>query len=330
MPRRIDQLPPDATTLARRLAALEREVRELRASKRASWATIGGGDTTITGARIQTAETGHRVVLDADGALKTYDDDEHQTNYVGGADNRIWNQAGWDPDGTPNGEWVALSTGNIQLGDGDAMSIDDQDQTLTGILGIAGPQSIALTSPAIHGTYANQATAILSAGLAGGQSGTVSAPAVQVIGGADIAVSGALVKLSSAFDIPSWRYVPETGHAPTYNTNWAGGSNASANYGSMQYRLDAEDNVHICGTVHCTLAAGLAAGSYTLFTLPVGWRPKKIWPAVGAHVSGTDAWKTAIRVNVDLSGSVNFNTASAIAQNDGIYFNVVVPLGNIA
>ncbi|WP_329177792.1 hypothetical protein [Streptomyces sp. NBC_01477] len=330
MPRRIDQLPPDATTLARRLAALEREVRELRASKRASWATIGGGDTTITGARIQTAETGHRVVLDADGALKTYDDDEHQTNYVGGADNRIWNQAGWDPDGTPNGEWVALSTGNIQLGDGDAMSIDDQDQTLTGILGIAGPQSIALTSPAIHGTYANQATAILSAGQTGGQSGTVSAPAVQVIGGADVAVSGALVKLTSAFDIPSWRYVPETWHAPTYNTNWAGGSAAATRYAAMQYRQDAEDNLHVCGTVHCTASGGLAAGSYTFFTLPTAYTPKKLFSGAGIHVGSGDAWKTACRVNVDSNGAVGIATTSAVALNDGFYFNFVVPLGNIA
>ncbi|MET8765870.1 hypothetical protein [Streptomyces sp. NPDC004658] len=35
MPRQLDQLPPDATSLARRVQALEREMRELRASRRA-------------------------------------------------------------------------------------------------------------------------------------------------------------------------------------------------------------------------------------------------------------------------------------------------------
>lgn len=41
MPRQLDQLPPDATSLARRMAALEREVRELRAARRMETATVG-------------------------------------------------------------------------------------------------------------------------------------------------------------------------------------------------------------------------------------------------------------------------------------------------
>ncbi|MFF1547164.1 hypothetical protein [Streptomyces sp. NPDC058291] len=41
MPRQIDQLPPDATSLARRIQALEREVKELRAARRMSAATVG-------------------------------------------------------------------------------------------------------------------------------------------------------------------------------------------------------------------------------------------------------------------------------------------------
>jgi hypothetical protein len=41
MPKQLDQLPADATSLARRLAALEREVRELRAARRMSTATVG-------------------------------------------------------------------------------------------------------------------------------------------------------------------------------------------------------------------------------------------------------------------------------------------------
>lgn len=41
MPRQVDQLPPDATSLARRVQALEREVRELRAARRMTSATVG-------------------------------------------------------------------------------------------------------------------------------------------------------------------------------------------------------------------------------------------------------------------------------------------------
>jgi hypothetical protein len=41
MPRQLDQLPPDATNLARRLAALEREVKELRAARRLGSASVG-------------------------------------------------------------------------------------------------------------------------------------------------------------------------------------------------------------------------------------------------------------------------------------------------
>jgi hypothetical protein len=41
MPRQLDQLPPDATSLARRLAALEREVREMRAARRMTAASVG-------------------------------------------------------------------------------------------------------------------------------------------------------------------------------------------------------------------------------------------------------------------------------------------------
>ena len=41
MPRQLDQLPADTTSLARRVAALERELRELRAARRMGSATVG-------------------------------------------------------------------------------------------------------------------------------------------------------------------------------------------------------------------------------------------------------------------------------------------------
>lgn len=41
MPKQLDQLPPDAASLARRVQALEREVREMRGARRMGTATVG-------------------------------------------------------------------------------------------------------------------------------------------------------------------------------------------------------------------------------------------------------------------------------------------------
>jgi len=56
MPRQIDQLPTDATSMARRLAALEREVKELRASRRLGSATAGLIRTATDGARVEISQ----------------------------------------------------------------------------------------------------------------------------------------------------------------------------------------------------------------------------------------------------------------------------------
>lgn len=67
MGRQLDQLPTDETSLARKVARLEREMRELRASRRLAAATAG---------LIQTAASGARITLDGDGpALQMYADD---------------------------------------------------------------------------------------------------------------------------------------------------------------------------------------------------------------------------------------------------------------
>ncbi|HVE28010.1 MAG TPA: hypothetical protein VNC22_21540 [Sporichthya sp.] len=67
MPRQTDQLPPDATTLAKKIQALERQVQELRAARRLSSATIG---------LIRTAPDGPRIEIDgADQTLSVYDTD---------------------------------------------------------------------------------------------------------------------------------------------------------------------------------------------------------------------------------------------------------------
>lgn len=67
MSRQLDQLPADATSLAREVATLKREMRELRAAHRLSSATVG---------LLQTATGGARIVLNqSTKSLQIYADD---------------------------------------------------------------------------------------------------------------------------------------------------------------------------------------------------------------------------------------------------------------
>lgn len=67
MPRQLDQLPSDMTSLARRVQGLERELKELRAARRLTSATIG---------LVQTAPDGSRVVLNQESkSLQVYGED---------------------------------------------------------------------------------------------------------------------------------------------------------------------------------------------------------------------------------------------------------------
>jgi hypothetical protein len=67
MPRQLDQLPSDPTTLARKVRALEEQVRELRGARRLSSATLG---------LVQTAADGERVALDQSSqSLRVYGPD---------------------------------------------------------------------------------------------------------------------------------------------------------------------------------------------------------------------------------------------------------------
>ena len=88
MPRQLDQLPADTTTLARKVAALEREVKELRAARRLTSATAG---------LIRTAASGPRIELDGSSS---------DLNVYGGSDgSTLIAQAG--PDTSGGGGWWA-------------------------------------------------------------------------------------------------------------------------------------------------------------------------------------------------------------------------------
>jgi hypothetical protein len=111
---------------------------------------------------------------------------------------------------------------------------------------------------------------------------------------------------------------------PTYEPNFAGGSSAAARYAPLSYRITAEGNLHVVGHFRSTTAR--AAGAYTAFVLPSGYIPASLYAADAIHVSSTDVWRTAMRFNVDNTGSVGFATTSAISANDGFYVNLIVPM----
>ncbi|MEV7422879.1 hypothetical protein [Streptomyces sp. NPDC091212] len=73
MPRRIEQLPPDATSLARRIAALEREVREMRAAKRAAHTAVATGGMRLVDADGNTLAEMVPDFRDGESAFITYD-----------------------------------------------------------------------------------------------------------------------------------------------------------------------------------------------------------------------------------------------------------------
>lgn len=181
---------------------------------------------------------------------------------------------------------------------------------------------------------AAQIWAILTSGTAAAVTGSATAPFFSIAdttdaSTVDMGLSGTLIKTASDRTQEVWHEPGTTGNPAYASTNFAAGSIASANYQHLHYHKDALDNLIVEGTFHATVA--LVAGAYTIFSLPSvgGFRPKKIHPCAGLHVSSADAFKAAIRVNVDLSGAVNFSTTSAIAISDGFYFSVTVPLGNI-
>jgi hypothetical protein len=71
MPRQLDQLPPDSTTLARKVAALEQQVRELRGARRMTAASVGTLRVYADDGTTLLAELGPEARGDGGGGLWT-------------------------------------------------------------------------------------------------------------------------------------------------------------------------------------------------------------------------------------------------------------------
>lgn len=139
-------------------------------------------------------------------------------------------------------------------------------------------------------------------------------------------VSGAVVKSSKDGNASEvWHTVGAAGQ-PAYGAPFAAGSTAG-NYQALQYRLDAEDNLHLEGAWHCTASVTSA----TVLTLPVGNRPTVARAVpVTSDTSAGAVSPTNCLLQFNSNGPVNLHlsTASAVGQN--FYVNVKIPLGNLA
>lgn len=138
-------------------------------------------------------------------------------------------------------------------------------------------------------------------------------------------VSGAVVKADATCTTGEvWHVVGATGQ-PAYGSNFAAGSTAGT-YQGLQYRIDGMDNLHIEGAFHATAAVTSA----TVFTLPVGWRPKVARGRVTASDTSAGAMVNVgqmLLVNANGPVALHLSTACAIGQN--FYIDATIPLGNL-
>lgn len=160
-------------------------------------------------------------------------------------------------------------------------------------------------------------------GAIGVGTGNTTAPHVSFKDGngasaVDVFLSGTVIKRDLATNRHIW-------HTPSpLGTGWAIGPN-SGTVQPLQYRFDAFDNLVLMGAVHTTSATP----AVTLFTLPSvgGYRPA-ITQRKGI-VSNASSTITQRMVEINSNGGVTFTPALAATATD-VYFDAIVPLGNIA
>jgi hypothetical protein len=115
---------------------------------------------------------------------------------------------------------------------------------------------------------------------------------------------------------------------PAYSANWAASTtfNGSASWGSLQLRLDAEDNVVTTGA----FKAGAVLPGSTICNFPVPYRPKAQWPIpVQRNNGGVLSYGMA---EIGPSGNLNLLAANGmgVAVNNEYLISGSFPLGNIS
>jgi hypothetical protein len=133
-------------------------------------------------------------------------------------------------------------------------------------------------------------------------------------------ISGAMLKADlTGINAENWQ-------TPSYSASWAGSTtfNGTTGWQSLQYRLDAQDNLHLVGCFKASAGAGT-----TVFNLPSKFRPKQQEPAI-CHRNNAGAF-SVFTLAIASSGNINILAGAngGVATSSEYLVNAVIPLGNI-
>ncbi len=236
--------------------------------------------------------------------------------------------AGFTSYGTGGG-FAQLLAGALNIGSGTGGEPDTADQaSITLDILDPGVPCLQLLGP-IGTTFTDQLLLRLIPGTPGAGTADGGATILQVLDKDQ--TSAAAVQLSGAVVRTDLEGNPYTLQTPVYATDWAAKDNNGA-FPGLQLRLDGQDNLTLKGVFHMTLAAGLAAGTYTINStaLVAPWLPAESWRLPGGdHTSSSNVWKAQVLVEVTTGGLIQITTSSAIAQGDNFYVSWDCPLGDL-
>ena len=268
---------------------------------------------TFRGTIVVGPASGQRIVIDSTaGTITMYDS--------GGNVVAVWDSTGQNftvyKSGTSQHTYARLDTsGTIAA----ALELNpDSTAYETGYI-VGSGAGILINSPRELG--AGHTSSLSVTGSVGATPGTIEMTPdsgwVTIDGGAS--VSTAMVKLVGV-SRATWQ-------TPSYNSGWSGNTtfNTRAGYQTFQYRLDAEDNVHLNGSFKCTNAAGSA----NVITLPAGYRPSATQPVfLQRNSGGTLTEGTAI---IDSGGNFGMVASGGMGRvtNDEYLVDTIFPLNTI-
>lgn len=129
-------------------------------------------------------------------------------------------------------------------------------------------------------------------------------------------VSGSVIKTDNFGSALQWQ-------TPSLGTGWAAGPSGGS-YRSLKYRLDAENNLVISGTVHTTSTTPAS----TIFTLSAGYIPKSDErPGVVSNQGGAYTARS-LEIN-HTTGAVVIDPVPTVASMD-IYVYACIPMGDLS
>lgn len=221
------------------------------------------------------------------------------------------------------GVFTSLAAGSLWIGD---VATGYSGAAFVGELGSTG---IVASSPTPGGTPDDASWALVSGSTATTPRSAAGYPHFDVgAGTAGVTqwINGAVIKST----VSGGTSTAETWHTPTFSGTWSstGTLNGNSTFRGMQYRMDAEDNVWICGAATTTGAGG------SIFTLPAGYfnssrrhlLPCFIFDSSAAAVSAGFAQVTEAGV-VNIAASL---AGVTIAAGDQVFINGKFPVGNVA